>query len=262
MNKNWKENLAEKLWQARIRAKPCSPLTETNPELTIADAYVISELNFKKRLTQTAVKSIGKKIGLTSHAVQKQLGVDQPDFGNLTSDMLLTSGASVKTNILISPKIEGEVAFVLKKDLQGPNLSSKDVIAATDYIIPCIEIIDSRIANWKIKIQDTIADNASSAFFVIGDQPCDIKCLENLENAKMELHINDILKSEGKGVACLDHPLNAVTWLANALSQYNVSLRAGEIILSGAFGPVVPVIAGDHCTVRIETLGTVSCAFV
>lgn len=251
--------LADQLYNARVQRMPCKPLTEQST-LTVADAYSISHINLKRRLEQEKVKLIGKKIGLTSRAVQKQLGVSEPDFGYLTSDMNLPMGDSLSLAGLLFPKVEGEVAFVLKKDLQGPGITAAQVIQATDFILPCIEIIDSRVKDWKIKIQDTVADNASSSHFVLGTKPTHLSELD-LRLAGMALRVNGEVLSSGAGAACLDHPVNAVAWLANKLGEFGVSLRAGEIILSGAFGPVVAVQAGDHVDVAIAGLGSVFCHF-
>jgi 2-oxopent-4-enoate/cis-2-oxohex-4-enoate hydratase len=253
------KSIADSLFEARLKAAPIAPLTAQYPHLTIRDAYAISEINLKRRSEQEGGRLVGKKIGLTSRAVQKQLGVEEPDYGYLTSDMKLASGQILSRSKLILPRVEGEVAFVLKKDLRGPGITLQDVIAATDYILPSIEIIDSRVKDWQIKIQDTIADNASASHFALGEAHA-LGSLD-LTRAKMELRINGEICSAGTGAACLDHPCLAVAWLANALGKFGVSLRAGEVILSGAFGPVVPVSAGDEVEVEIMGLGKVNCSF-
>lgn len=253
-------SLADALFQARLSASPVEPLTAQFPGITIGDAYSVSEINLKRRLEQEGLALVGKKIGLTSRAVQKQLGVEEPDFGYLTSDMKIPSGGSLSRAKLLLPRVEGEVAFVLKRDLMGPGITMQDVIAATDYILPSIEIIDSRVRDWKIKIQDTIADNASSSHFVLGAEKHSLSSLD-LTLAKMTLKINGEVLSTGTGAACLDHPCLAVAWLANALGKFGVALKAGEVILSGAFGPVMPVKAGDRVDVEIAGLGNVHCFF-
>lgn len=252
--------LADSLAKARLSRQPVAPLTEAQPALTLQDAYSISEINVKERLRQGSVRLVGKKIGLTSRAVQKQLGVHEPDFGYLLSDMNLPLGETLSRSSLLQPRVEGEVAFVLKSDLAGPGLTVADVIRATEFILPCIEIIDSRVKDWKIKIQDTVADNASSAAFVLGVEPKKLGRV-NLREAGMALRVNGEVLSTGCGAACLDHPALAVAWLANALGRFGVGLKAGEVILSGAFGPVVPVAAGDHVEVSISGLGSVHCYF-
>lgn len=252
--------LADTLAQARRSLKPCAPLTESHPHLTLQDAYAISEITLKARLEQGNARLIGKKIGLTSRAVQKQLGVAEPDFGYLSSDMNVPLGETISRASLIQPRAEGEVAFVLKKSLRGPGITVADVISATDFVLPCIEVIDSRVKDWKIKIQDTVADNASSALLVLGTEPRRLGKVD-LRTAGMALRVNGEVQSTGCGAACLDHPALAVAWLANALGRYDIGLEAGEVILSGAFGPVVPANAGDHVEVSISGLGSVHCYF-
>jgi 2-oxopent-4-enoate hydratase len=248
---------AERLWQARLAVKACDPLAAT---FSVSDAYKASEINLKRRLQQGGTRLIGKKIGLTSRAVQKQLGVSEPDFGYLTSDMNVPMGETVNTASYLQPRVEGETAFVLKRDLKGPGITVADVIRATDFVLPCIEIIDSRVKDWKIKIHDTIADNASSAALVLGAEPVLLRKLD-LRQAGMALRVNGEVVSSGSGAACLDHPCLAVAWLANKLGEFGAQLSAGDVILSGAFGPVVPVSGGEHLEVAISGLGAVHVFF-
>jgi 2-oxopent-4-enoate/cis-2-oxohex-4-enoate hydratase len=251
--------LADSLFEARKNVRQCEPLT-ARAGLTLRDAYTISDINLARRLSQGNARVTGKKIGLTSRAVQKQLGVAEPDFGWLTSDMNVPFGETVAIAGLLQPRVEGETAFVLKRRLRGPGVSVADVIRATDFVLPCIEIIDSRVRDWKIKIQDTVADNASSALFVLGTEPVRLRDVD-LRLAGMALRIDGEVLSSGSGAACLDHPCLAVAWLANKLGEYGVALEAGEVILSGAFGPVVPVQGGEHVEVEISGLGRVACSF-
>lgn len=252
--------LADSLFEARVQRRPVDPLTARAPELSLRDAYTVSEINLKRRISQGGARLIGKKIGLTSRAVQKQLGVSEPDFGWLTSDMNVPLGESVPLGSLLFPRVEGETAFVLKRGLRGPGVTVADVIRATDFVLPCIEIIDSRVKDWKIKIQDTVADNASSALFVLGTEPKRLREAD-LRLAGMALRVNGEVLSTGSGAACLDHPCLAVAWLANKLGEFGSGLDAGDVILSGAFGPVVPVTANAHVEVEISGLGRVSCHF-
>lgn len=253
------QSLSDTLWNARSHQQPCSPLTELKPDLTLADSYGISRLVLDRRLSGSpGIRLVGRKIGLTSVAVQRQLGVDQPDFGYLTSDMLVDAGGIVPGNQLLQPRVEGEVAFLLGKDLKGPGIRHEDVVAATDHVVACIEVIDSRIRDWKIAIQDTVADNASSAFVVLGTQPRKLKDLD-LRMAGMVLRINGEIRSTGMGAACLNDPVDAVAWLANTLGKLGDGLKAGDIVLSGAYGPVVAFGPGDFCEVEIHRLGKVSC---
>ncbi len=253
------ETLAQTLWEARTGRKPCKPPTELSPSLTVSEAYGVSRRNFERKLGEGA-RSIGRKIGLTSLAVQSQLGVSEPDFGYLTSDMLIADRGALPAGSLLQGKAEGEVAFILARPLKGPGVTAADVLAATDHVAVCIEIIDSRVENWKIKIADTIADNASSAFFVMGQKK--VKPHEiDLRLAGMKLTRNGAIESTGVGAACLDHPANAVAWLANALGRLGDSLQSGDVVLSGAYGPVVPFVEGDRVEVEISGLGRVSCGY-
>lgn len=250
------EAVAKMLWDARQSGVPCAPPSETFSGLSLEAAYLASKINFARRVQATGVEAIGKKIGLTSRAVQQQLGVEQPDFGYLSSDMLVPNRGILPKGSLIQGRVEGEVAFILGKRLLGTNLQPEAVVAATECVYASIEIIDSRVRDWRIRIQDTIADNASSAFFVLGDSPKRLDAVD-LVKARMELRVNGELRSTGVGSACLDNPLLAVTWLANTLGAYDVALEPGDIILSGAYGPVVPIKPGDHTQVEIEGLGHV-----
>jgi 2-keto-4-pentenoate hydratase len=192
--------------------------------------------------------------------VQIQLGVDQPDFGVLFSDMELLSGATVPTEQLIQPRVEAEIAFILgPAGVRGPAPSWGEFLNAISYAVPALEIVDSAIANWKIAITDTVADNGSAALFVLGDQPLAIT--NRLADATMRLRINGWTVSEGLGSACLDHPLRAAFWLARTLAARGDPLRGGEIILSGALGPMASVKKGDAVEADFGALGRVSCRF-
>ncbi|MBI4376785.1 MAG: fumarylacetoacetate hydrolase family protein [Elusimicrobia bacterium] len=252
--------LADRLWRARLEARGCEPPTRSHPRLDISDAYRISRLNFQRRLERGA-KLVGRKIGLTSEAVQRQIGVDQPDFGYLTSDMSLENGEALGAGELIQAKVEGEAVFVLGRELKGPGVDREDVMRAADHIRACIEVIDSRVKDWRIKIQDTIADNASSAYFALGAERIKPGSVD-LRRCRMKLWKNGSLASEGSGSACLGDPARAVAWLANALAVWGEGLKPGDIVLSGAFGPVVPFSRGDECRVEIEGLGRVDWRYV
>ncbi|MCO5142769.1 MAG: 2-keto-4-pentenoate hydratase [Oligoflexia bacterium] len=252
--------IAQNLIRARESCKAIKPLSETEDEIGIQEAYEISKLVMKERLEGSNNRLLGKKIGLTSRAVQNQLGVKEPDFGYLISDMALVSGAEISLSTLIQPKIEAEVAFVLKKDLEGHNLTIVDVMQATDFVLPALELIDSRIIDWKIKIQDTIADNASSSHFILGTEPRKLTSL-SLETSGMVLKLNGEVASTGTGAACLEHPAIAVAWLANTMSKLGEGLKKGEIILSGAFGPVVPLTEDSFVETEISGLGRVKAFF-
>lgn len=201
---------------------------------------------------------VGRKIGLTSPAVQKQLGVDQPDFGVLFDDMALQSGAVVSSSALIQPKVEAEVAIVLAKDLDAVDCTAAQVAEATDYAVAAIEIVDSRIADWKISFADTVADNGSSAFFVLGEVKKPLRGLD-LYSCGMVLELNGAVVSIGAGAACLGHPLNAAAWLASTLAQRGAALKAGDVLMTGALGPMAALTPGDRVTAHIGGLG--SCSF-
>ena len=260
MDQNLIESYAKTLRSAQSSGDPCRPLTDLHPEVSTEDAYKISQHNAQIRLSLPKEKLVGKKVGLTSFAVQKQLGVKEPDFGYLFGSMMLENNGVLPTKSLIQGKAEGEVAFTLKSDLvSATKITEEDVLSATDYIQPCIEIIDSRIADWKIKIQDTVSDNASSAYFVLGPKKSNLdEVYSQLPEFEMKLTVNGQVASKGKGAACMDSPLKAVAWLANKMISLGEPLKAREIILSGAFGPVVPITSGDQCSVTIEHLGSVA----
>jgi 2-oxopent-4-enoate/cis-2-oxohex-4-enoate hydratase len=251
--------IADELDAARSACTTVSPLTGRHEGLTVEHAYAVQRLLADKRIAGGA-RIVGKKVGLTSRAVQDMLGVKQPDFGYLFSDMAVASGGRVATNTLIQPKIEGEIAFVLKHDLRGPGLTAADVLRATEGVMACFEIVDSRIADWKIGIIDTVADNASSALFVLGDSMVDAASLD-LALCGMVLERNGDVVVTGAGAAALGSPVNAVVWLANQLGEFDVPLLAGEVILSGALGAMVPVKQGDRFRLAIGGIGRCAVAF-
>lgn len=244
----------DELYEAWLNRGTVAPLLEREPEITIEDAYKI-QLRFIERRVEAGEKIIGKKIGVTSKPVQDFLGVYQPDFGQLTSGMVYQEGENIDLSKLIQPKAEAELAFVLKEDLIGPGITAMDVIRATDYVAPCFEIVDSRITDWKIKIQDTVADNASCGVFVIGKTRGDPRKLD-ITLAGMVLEMNGELHSTGVGAAVQGSPANAVAWLANTLGMLGIPFRAGEVILSGSQSPLVPVVDGDELVCTVGGLGS------
>lgn len=225
----------------------------------IATAYRIQQINVERAIGN-GCRILGRKIGLTSMTVQKQLGVDQPDFGTLFDDMAYKDGEVIEISKFIHPKCEAEIALVLAKDLDQEKLSLTDLISATAYLLPAIEVVDSRIANWDIGILDTIADNASAGAFVLGHRPVLLRDLD-LRLAGMVMERKGAPVSFGVGAACLGHPLNAALWLAQTLNDMGTPLRAGEIILTGALGPMVDVKPEDVFEARIAGLGSVRAAF-
>ena len=247
------------LWQALKARMPVAPLTETHPALSINEAYNISRAMLSAR-EEAGERVIGKKIGVTSKPVQDMLGVHQPDFGFLTDAMFVQDGC-VDCSKLIAPRAEAEIAFRLKSDLSGPGVTPEDVIDATETVMACFEIVDSRIRDWKIAIQDTIADNASCGVFVLGQDEVDPRQLD-LPNLEAIVSKNGAPLSRGFGSAVQGAPQNAVAWLANTLGEYGIPFRAGEIILSGSVVPLEPVTKGDSMQVSIEGLGHCSVEFV
>lgn len=252
--------LGDRLYEALLSREAIAPLTESNPDITIDDAYRIQLRMIQRRLDR-GERVIGKKIGVTSRPVMDMLNVRQPDFGHLTSTMVYPDGGAIEASSLIAPKAEGEIAFLLKHDLRGPGVTAADVLRATEYVMPCFEIVDSRIRDWKIRIEDTVADNASSGVFVLGDQAVDPRTLD-LSLIGMTLEKNNEIAVTGAGAAALGHPVNAVAWLANTLGRLDMTLRAGEVILSGALGAMVPVKAGDQLHLTLGGVGSASVRFI
>lgn len=259
-----KEDIAkygDELYDALTQRHTLTPLTQRAPEITIEDAYQIS-LRMVQRRVDAGEKIVGKKIGVSSKAVQEMLNVHQPDFGFLTNGMVYDNGCDMPISTrLIQPRAEGELAFRLKADLIGPNITEEDVLAATESVVPCFEVVDSRIENWKIKIQDTVADNASCGLFLLGDTETDPRGID-LASPKMTVYKNGKVISEGFGSAALGNPLTCVAWLANTLGQFGVELNAGDVVLSGSWVPLEPVKAGDNMRLEIEGLGTAAVNFI
>lgn len=250
---------AAQLQKAAATRIPCLPVREIIGETSQEIAYAVQNLISESRLSQGA-KSVGKKIGLTSLKVQQQLGVDQPDFGMLFDNMQVENGGSLSVSKTMQPKAEAEIAFVLKKDITSIEPTMNELKEAIDYAVAAIEIVGSRIENWDIKITDTIADNASASHFVLGDIKKQLNEFD-LVNCEMQLFKNNQLVSEGTGAACLGSPLNAALWLAKKMVEMGSPLKAGDIILSGALGPMVNVEAGNQFLASIEGLGDVKINF-
>ena len=253
------EQLGDELYQALTQRQVLEPLTNRHADITIEDAYAIQQKMLARRLA-AGEKVVGKKIGVTSQAVMNMLGVFQPDFGILLDGMVYNEGQPIEARTLIQPKAEGEIAFVLKKDLMGPGVTAADVMAATEGVMACFEIVDSRIRDWKIKIQDTVADNASCGVFVLGDRAVDPRRID-LSTCGMVLEKNGEIIGTGAGAAALGSPVNAVTWLVNTLGRLGLGMKAGEVILSGALAAMSPAKAGDNFRVSIGGLGNCSVRF-
>ena len=260
MNSTLIEQLGDELYGALTACQVLDPLSSRHPDITIEDAYAIQQRLIARRLG-AGERVVGKKIGVTSQAVMNMLGVFQPDFGILLDGMVYNEGQPIEARTLIQPKAEGEIAFVLKKDLMGPGVTAADVMAATEGVMACFEIVDSRIRDWKIQIQDTVADNASCGVFVLGDRLVDPRDVD-LATCGMVLEKNGEIVATGAGAAALGHPANAVAWLANTLGRLGMGLKAGEVVLSGSLGIMVPVQAGDSLRVTIGGIGGCSVRFV
>ncbi len=250
---------AQSLREARRNRQPVAPLTETFPAITIDDAYQIQKYSLAAEIREGR-HVVGKKIGLTSPAMQSMFKVNEPDYGQLLDDMLLLQGEPVPHSRLLQPRIEGEIAFVLDKELKGPGITPADVLRATAGVCAALEIIDSRVRDWKIRIQDTIADNASAAAFVMGTNLVSLRGLD-LRHVGYVLSRNGRVEGTAAGAAVLGSPVQAVAWLANKLGTYGIGLGAGEIILSGAASAAVPVAAGDSVHLVVDRVGDVTCVF-
>lgn len=253
MNEELIQRYGDELYECWRTRRTVAPLLQRESSITLDDAYRIQSRYVDRRL-KAGETIVGKKIGVTSKPVQDFLGVFQPDFGQLTSGMVYAEGDDIDLDTLIQPKAEAELAFVLKRDLVGPGITAIDVLRATDYVAPCFEIVDSRITDWKIRIQDTVADNASCGVFVIGEAKGDPRKLD-LTLAGMVLDKNGELFSTGAGAAVQGSPVNAVVWLANTLGELGLPFRAGEVILSGSQSALVPVVDGDELVCTVGGLG-------
>ncbi|MBO9650436.1 MAG: 2-oxopent-4-enoate hydratase [Variovorax sp.] len=253
------EKLGDELYTALRDRQVVEPLTNRHEGIGIEDAYRVQQRMIARRL-EAGERIVGKKIGVTSRAVMNMLGVYQPDFGYLLDGMVVNEGESIDTRTLIQPKAEGEIAFLLKRDLMGPGIGNADVLAATECVMPCFEIVDSRIRDWKIKIADTVADNASCGVFVLGDTAVDPRRID-LVTCGMVLEKNGEIVATGAGAAALGSPVNAVAWLANTLGKLGIGLKAGEVVLSGALAAMFPAAAGDNFRVSIGGLGGCSVRF-
>lgn len=252
------EDAAAKLRHA-YTAGAVAPMRDMLEPTDAAGAYQVQAIN-TRYWTAQGRRIVGRKIGLTARAVQSQLGVDQPDYGVLFDDMVIANGGALLASRVLQPKAEAEVALVLARDLQNPEATVEDVIAATDHAAAAIEIVDSRIADWKITFADTVADNGSSAFLVLGDERKPLAGLD-LYTCGMAMEVNGNVASLGAGAACLGHPLNAAAWLARTLAQMGERLCAGDIVLTGALGPMVAIRPGDHVVARIGGLGSAEFRF-
>lgn len=251
---------AKRLLDAARSRVPCPPVRDLLPDGSAATAYAVQSVLTQDRMDRDR-RIVGRKIGLTSPSVQQQLGVDQPDFGVLFDDMVVPTGSAVDTASLLQPRIEAEIAFVLDTDLDGPHFDLASVRTAVARMVPALEIVDSRIARWDITFADTVADNASSGMFVLGETELD---LGDADLREIDMNMVDgqgQTVSSGSGAACLGDPLHALLWLARTCYELGTPLRSGDIVLSGALGPMVPVTAGTSFSATLSGLGTVTTEF-
>ena len=247
------ETLGDELYQAMTTQTVVDPLTSRYPDITIENAYHVQQRMVARRV-QAGERVVGKKIGVTSAAVMNMLGVYQPDFGYLLDGMFIEEGQTIPMDEMIAPRAEGEIAFILKRDLMGPGLTPAEVLRATDCVMACFEIVDSRIQDWRIKIQDTVADNASCGVYALGSVLGDPRKLD-LGLCGMVVEKNGQVVATGAGAAALGHPANAIAWLGNTLGRRGIGLKAGEVILSGSLAPLIPVQKGDHLRCTIAGMG-------
>ena len=255
-----KTELAHALIQAQMEQSPVAPLTEAYPELTLADAYAIQHQLVKIKLEEgSRVK--GKKVGFTTRPIQESLGLDEPGYGYLFDTLEIGDGKDLPIDRLIKPKVEAEVAFVLKNRLRGPGLTVADVLSATDYVAPALEIIDCRIRDWKVKLPDIIADNIAQGTFVVGNTHTIADGID-LSRVEMRLEKNDEVALTGVGSSVLGNPVHSVVWLANKLAQVGIELKPGEVILSGSLATPLAVSKGDAIKASFSDLGSVAVRFV
>ena len=254
-----REKFAADLAQAERSRVAIAPLTAANPDIDVVDAYEIQLINIRQRIAEGA-RVVGHKVGLSSEAMQQMMGVDEPDYGHLLNEMQVFEDVPVKAANYLYPRVEVEVAFILAADLPGADCTEADVLAATEAFAPAIELIDSRITDWNIKLCDTIADNASSAGFVLGKQrvkPSDI----DIKAIDAKLTKNGQVVAEGRSDAVLGNPVTAVAWLARKVESFGVRLRAGDVVLPGTATRAIDVHAGDDCVADFAGLGSVRLVF-
>lgn len=253
------EEAADRLLAAQSTGVPCAPVRDLIGAADVEAAYAVQQRVNQARVAAGATV-VGHKIGLTSAAVQAQLGVDRPDFGLLFDDMGYASGAEVPMERLLQPKVEAEIAFVLAEDLEVGPLDVAQVRSAVAYAVAALEIVDSRVAAWDISYGDTVADNASSGLYVLGGRQVSLTDVEPLA-VEMSMSIDGEVVSTGTGAACLGDPLAALSWLARTAREVGTPLRAGHVVLSGALGAMAPVTEGAHVSAEVSGLGSVSVSF-
>lgn len=260
MDKKDITNAARLLYEVNKTKEPIEALTTLFPDISIKDAYMVQKENIEKKIKE-GKNVVGKKIGLTSVAMQKMLGVDSPDYGFIMEDMISDEEIPLSLKDFVQPKVEAELAFILKEYLKCPGVTISKVLQATDCIMASFEIIDSRIKDWKIKLPDTIADNASSAMIIMGSKMVPVSSV-NLKYIGLVLEKNGEIVDTAAGAAVLGHPALAIAWLANEMAKYDVSLKKGEIILAGAFTKAIELKEGDLFTATFDGVGNVKAKFI
>ena len=236
------------------------PITDRFPEITVVDAYAVQQAYAKLRVDQGA-QIVGHKIGATSRAIQELFEIDTPDYGHLFDDMRCHEDRPISTSELIQPLAEPEIAFVLSEELAGPGIKAGDVLDASQGVVACLEIIDSRIVDWRIRLPDTIADNGSSSRFVIGRDIVPVNGRDLIAESVV-FERNGEVVGQGRGAEVLGDPAVAAAWLVNAIGEYGQTLPAGAILLSGSITSAVPIETGDQFVARFQTIGYVSCSFL
>jgi 2-keto-4-pentenoate hydratase len=254
-----RDELAADLAQAERSREPIAPLTVTYPDIDVVDAYEIQLINIRQRVAEGA-RVLGHKVGLSSKAMQQMMGVDEPDYGHLLDEMEVFEDTPVKAGRYLQPRVEVEVGFILAEDLPGAGCTEDDVLAATEALVPSIELIDTRITDWKIALCDTIADNASSAGFVLGEarvSPADV----DVKAIDAVLTRNGEVIAEGRSDAVLGNPVTAVAWLSRKVESFGVRLRKGDIVLPGSCTRAIDARAGDEFVADFTGLGSVRLLF-
>ena len=251
--------LADALWRAEVERVPIAPITEGRPDLTVEDAYAIQTVNVERRVASGAVVR-GRKVGLTSEPMQRLLGVNEPDFGVLLDDMFTEDGDEIALETMLQPRVEAEMAFVMARDLAGPGVTVADALTAIGGVLPSIEIVDSRIADWRITLVDTVADNASCGRLVLGGRLTPVTALD-LRLTGMLLSRNGEAIDSSAGAAALGNPARCVAWLANKLGELGSGLRRDDIVLPGALHRMTPARSGDVFRAEFDHLGSVTVRF-
>ena len=253
------DTFADELFRAATERRPVEPLTDRAPQLRLEDAYAIQTRVIERRVAGGA-RAIGRKIGLTSRPMQQMLGVDEPDFGVLLDDMFVEDGDEIPLGTLLQPRVEAELAFVMDRDLAGPGVTTATALTAVAGVLPAIEVVDSRVADWRIKLVDTVADNASSGLLVVGGTLRPVTDLD-LRLIGVVVSRNGEVIDTGAGAAALGNPARCVAWLANKLGSLGAGLRAGDVVLPGAVHRMVPVQPGDVFRAEFSRLGAVTARF-